>query len=230
MALYAIGDLHLSMSLDKPMDVFGAAWEKHTEKLTKAFSRFSDSDVIVLCGDLSWGIDLSQSREDFLFVDGLPGKKLIVKGNHDYWWTTVTKTKDFFSENGITTIDILHNNSFAYGENAAICGTRGWFYEEETGTEHDKKILNRELGRLDTSLKAAGDRDKYVFLHYPPKYGGYECPEILDMLERYGVKTCTYGHIHGKSLKNIFEGKYRGTDYKCVSADNIDFTPVKILD
>lgn len=229
MALYAIGDLHLSMTTEKPMDIFGGNWANHTEKLSEAFSELCSDDVTVLCGDLSWGIDLQEAKEDFLFVDSLPGKKIILKGNHDYWWSTVSKTKKFFDEIGITTIDILNNNCFHHGANAAICGTRGWFYEEETGTEHDRKILSRELGRLEVSLKAAGDREKHVFLHYPPKYGSYECPEILGLLEKYDVKTCIYGHIHGRSLRKIFEGNLRGTVHKCVSADNVNFVPQMIL-
>lgn len=230
MALYAIGDTHLSMTTGKPMDIFGPAWENHAERLREAFSALDDNDVTVICGDLSWGMDLQESLEDFLFIHGLPGKKIILKGNHDYWWSTVSKAMGFFSENGIDSIEILNNNSFPYGEQAAICGTRGWFYEEETGSGHDRKILERELGRLETSLKSAGNREKYVFLHYPPKYGGYECPEILDLFEKYSVKMCCSGHIHGKSLKNVFEGELRGVIHRTVSADYVNFTPVKILD
>lgn len=229
MALYAIGDLHLSLATNKPMDIFGQRWENHAEKLVSSFSALNADDVTVICGDLSWGMDLTEAREDFLFIDRLPGKKIILKGNHDYWWTTATKTKNFFRENGISTIDILNNNCFFYGENSAICGTRGWFYEEETGSAHDKKILSRELQRLETSLKAAGDRKKFVFLHYPPKYGSYECPEILELFDRYGVVLCCAGHIHGKSLQSVFEGKYRQTEYKIVSADHLNFSPLFIL-
>lgn len=230
MSLYAIGDLHLSISSDKPMDIFGNLWEEHMGKLHKSFLRLSDEDVTVICGDLSWGMDLSQAKDDLLFVESLPGKKIILKGNHDYWWTTMAKTNKFFLENSISSIDIMHNSSFVYGDNTAICGTRGWFYEEENRSDHDKKILRREVARLETSLKSAGDKDKYVFLHYPPKYGGYECSDFLDLFKKYNVKYCVYAHIHGKSLRNIFEGEYRGTIYKCVSADNVDFTPQMILE
>ncbi|MBP8639509.1 MAG: metallophosphoesterase [Oscillospiraceae bacterium] len=230
MALYAIGDLHLSISTNKPMDIFGSRWENHTEKLCSAFSSLTEDDLTVICGDLSWGMDLNEAREDFLFIDRLPGRKIILKGNHDYWWSTASKAKSFFGQNGITTIDILNNNCYFYGEGNAICGTRGWFYEEETGSAHDKKIMNRELLRLETSLKAAVDRKKYVFLHYPPKYGGYVCTEILDLFDKYGAVMCCAGHIHGKSLQNIFEGKYRGVEYRMVSADHLNFSPIKILD
>lgn len=227
MSLFTIGDLHLSFTSDKPMHVFGDQWENHAEKLRRGFSCVSGDDLTVVCGDISWGMDLEQCREDFLFIDRLPGKKLILKGNHDYWWSTAAKAKRFFAENTIESIDILHNNCFYY-EDLAICGTRGWFYEEETGAEHDRKIMLRELGRLETSLKAAGDREKLVFLHYPPIYQKYRCPEILQLLKSYEVKLCCYGHIHGKGCRLAFEGWLDGTQYRLVSADRVGFTPVKI--
>ena len=228
MSLYAIGDLHLSLSGEKPMHVFGEAWERHEEKLLRGFACVRDGDLTVLCGDLSWGMDLEKAKEDFLFIERLPGKKLILKGNHDYWWSTAAKARRFFDANGIRSVDILHNNCFFYGD-VALCGTRGWFFEEETGTPHDKKIMLREIGRLETSLKAAGEREKLVFLHYPPLYQKYECPEILALLRDYGVKLCCYGHIHGKGCRLAFNGWRGATEYRLVSADAVDFTPVKIL-
>ena len=229
MALYTIGDLHLSFGADKPMDVFGRAWENHVERLREGFSALGPDDVTVLCGDLSWGMDLDSSREDFLFIDSLPGKKIVLKGNHDYWWTTATKAKSFFAANGITTIDILNNNCFFYGD-LALCGTRGWFYEEETGSAHDKKIMARELMRLEASLKAAGEREKYVFLHYPPIYGNYVCEEILALFRQYGVTLCCAGHIHGRGTALRFEGERDGTRYRLVSADFLGFRPLKLAD
>ena len=229
MSLYAIGDLHLSSSVNKPMDVFGSAWENYTSRIIEGFSTLGENDTTVLCGDLSWGMDLAQSLDDFKLIDSFPGKKIILKGNHDYWWNTVSKMKGFFESNGITSIDFLNNNCFEYGESAAVCGTRGWFYEEETGSEHDKKIMNRELMRLEASLKAAGEREKYVFLHYPPKFGSYTCVEILALFRKYGVKCCCAGHIHGKSLKYVFEGEYDGVYHKMVSADYVSFQPQLIL-
>jgi len=229
MALYAIGDLHLSFGADKPMDVFGRAWQNHVERLQEGFSALGPEDVTVICGDLSWGMDLGQCREDFLFIDRLPGKKIVLKGNHDYWWSTASKAKAFFAENGITTIDILNNNCFFYGD-LAICGTRGWFYEEETGSAHDKKIMARELMRLETSLQAAGEREKYVFLHYPPIYGNYVCEEILELFEKYGVTLCCAGHIHGKGHALRFEGDRNCTQYRLVSSDFLGFRPLKLAD
>ena len=189
MALYAIGDLHLSLGGDKPMDVFGGRWQGYVEKLEKGFADLRAEDVTVLCGDLSWGMSMEAAREDFLFISRLPGRKVVIKGNHDYWWSTAAKAYKFFDQNGIDNIEILNNNCVLYGD-IALCGTRGWFYEEERGGEHDRKIMLREVGRLETSLKCAGEREKLVFLHYPPKYMSYQCPEILEMLERYGVERC----------------------------------------
>lgn len=229
MALYAIGDFHLALGMDKPMDVFGEKWANHAQKLKTAFAALNEDDVSVLCGDLSWAMSLESAREDFLFVDSLPGKKLIIKGNHDYWWSTAAKAERFFAENGIETIKIIHNNSFEYGD-YALCGTRGWFFEEEKGGEHDKKIMRREIMRLEASLNSAGERQKLVFLHYPPVYMNYECPEILELLKKHEVRLCCYGHIHGKACRCAFNGWKNGTEYRLVSADFVDFTPLKLLD
>ena len=225
--LYVIGDLHLSLTANKPMDVF-PGWHNYVERLREGFSALTDEDVCVLCGDLTWGMDLEQSKEDFLFIDRLPGKKIILKGNHDYWWATATKTKKFFAANGITTIDILHNNFFRYND-IAICGTRGWFYEEETGGEHDKKVMNRELIRLETSLKAAGDSErKYCFLHYPPRYNDYVCNEVVELLKKYNVERCYYGHIHGPGRRYAVEGEIDGVLYTMISADHLGFKPLLV--
>lgn len=229
MALYAIGDTHLAIGKDKPMDIFGGKWENHTEKLRAGFSSLGGDDICVICGDISWGMGINDTLEDFKFIDSLPGKKIILKGNHDYWWTTAAKAKKFFAQNGITTIDILHNNFFGYGE-YALCGTRGWFYEEERGGEHDKKIMRREIMRLRTSLELAGERRKLVFLHYPPVYMRYECPEILELLKIHGVRMCCYGHIHGKGCAYAFNGWRDGTEYRLVSADHLNFAPIKLLE
>ena len=228
MALYAIGDLHLSLSANKPMDVFGPGWADHVSRLEAAFSRLEPEDTVVLCGDTSWGIDLQESLADFRFIDRLPGRKLLVKGNHDYWWTTAAKMRRFFADNGITTIGILHNNCHAYGD-YALCGTRGWFYEEEQ-SGHNEKVLNREVGRLEASLKAAEGRKILAFLHYPPLYTGYRCPEILRTLEAYRVERCFYGHLHGPTHKRAIEGTVEGVSYALVAADYLRFAPKKIID
>ena len=228
MALYAIGDLHLGLSVDKPMDVFGSGWDSHVERLRAAFAKLHDDDVTVLCGDTSWGIDFAQSLADFQFIDALPGKKLLLKGNHDYWWNTAAKMRRFFAENGLATLDILHNNCHFYGD-YALCGTRGWFYEEDQKA-HDEKVLNREVGRLEASLKLAEGRPILAFLHYPPLYEGYRCPEILKKLEEYGVERCFYGHLHGITHRRAIQGTLGGVDYQMVSADYLRFEPKKICD
>ena len=225
MALYAIGDTHLSLAADKPMDVFGGGWEGYVDKLRDGFALVNDEDTVVLCGDLSWGMSLEEARADFAFLDALPGRKLLLKGNHDYWWNTASKMNRFFAENGFTTLNILHNNCYSYGP-YALCGTRGWFYEEKG----DQKVFRRELIRLEASLKAAGERPKLCFLHYPPLYQGYRCNEILELLEQYQVELCCYGHLHGGSHRLAVEGKQGGVTYRLVSADYVGFQPQKICE
>ena len=229
MSLYAIGDLHLSFTTNKPMDVFGPRWENHVDKLREGFASLRAEDVCVLCGDISWGMTLDEAAEDFRFIDGLPGRKIILKGNHDLWWTSMKKMTEFLEKNGFSTISFLHNNAYEYGDNAAICGTRGWFYEESQGEGHDKKMIAREVLRLETSLKAGGERDKYVFLHYPPRYGNYTCPELLELLKAYEAKVCVSGHLHAESLRWAFNGWQDHTHHMCVSGDGIGFKPCKIL-
>ena len=229
MALYAMGDLHLSLNSDKSMDVFGDGWYDYVNRIRAGFAPLNDDDVTVLCGDLSWGMSLEESLEDFRFINALPGKKILLKGNHDYWWNTAAKMKRFFAENGLDTFEILHNNCLFYHD-MALCGTRGWFYELDNQGSHNEKVLLREIGRLETSLKEAGDRDKLCFLHYPPIYQGYECPEILELFRKYEVPVCVYGHIHDKGCAYAFTGTHENTRYQLVSADHVYFIPQKIMD
>ena len=226
--LYAIGDLHLSLTTNKSMEVFGGAWEGYLEKLREGFSVLRPEDVCVLCGDLSWAMSLSEAAEDFRLIDSLPGQKIVLKGNHDYWWSTAAKLDAFFRDNGIRTVRILHNNCHRIGD-LAVCGTRGWFYEEETGTDHDLKILNRELGRLETSLECAKDARRTIcFLHYPPRYHDYVCREIVTLMTRYGVSDCCYGHLHGRSHRFAVTGPVEQICYHDVSADYVNFRPVPL--
>ena len=226
MALYAIGDLHLSFGTDKPMDVFGGAWNGYVEKLRQGLSVIGPEATTVLLGDLSWAMDLSAAREDFAFINAIPGRKIILKGNHDYWWTTATKFYKFCEENGFSDMYVLNNNAYEY-EDIAICGTRGWFFVVDAALgSHNDKIFKRELIRLETSLKSAGERKKYCFLHYPPRYSGYECPEILALLKRYGVTLCCYGHLHGDSHKLALEGLFDGVEYRLCAADFVRFCPI----
>lgn len=228
MALYAIGDTHLSLAVDKPMDVFGGGWEGYVDKLREGFSCVREEDTVVLCGDLSWGMSLEDAERDFAFLNDLPGEKWMLKGNHDYWWNTASKMNAFFARNGFEKLHILHNNCAFYGE-TALCGTRGWFFEENAAPQSGK-VFRRELMRLEASLKAAGEHEKLCFLHYPPRYQGYLCQEIIDLLETYRVKACYYGHLHGPSHRLAREGTYGTVDYHLVAADYIGFTPKKILD
>ena len=227
MALYAIGDLHLCLGAPKPMDIFGGTWVGYMDKLKQGMSVIGTDDTTVLLGDISWALSLPEAKDDFAWINDIPGRKIILKGNHDYWWTTAAKFYRFCEDNQFSNQFILHNNHYDYG-NWAICGTRGWFYEEERSAAHDGKILNRELMRLEASLKSAGNREKIVFLHYPPKYKGYECKEILELLEKYQVRRCYYGHLHGASHSLAMEGLWNGVEYRLVSADRINFEPVLV--
>ena len=224
MALYAMGDLHLCLGAPKPMDVFGGAWVGYMEKLKQGLSVITEKDTLVLMGDLSWALDLNSAVADFAWINEIPGRKIILKGNHDYWWSTQAKFTKFCLENGFSDLNLLNNNCFFY-DDWAICGTRGWFFEEERSGDHDEKVFRRELIRLEASLKAAGDREKMVFLHYPPRYKGYTCREILDLLESYGVRRCFYGHLHGASHKLAMEGTWDGVEYRLLSADYLNFQP-----
>ena len=228
MALYAIGDLHLCLGAAKPMDVFGGAWVGYMDKLKEGLSVIRPEDTTVLLGDLSWALDLAGAQADFSFIDAIPGRKIILKGNHDYWWSTASKFYKFCGENGFSNQWILNNNHYEY-DGYAICGTRGWFFEEERSGEHDEKVFKRELMRLEASLKSAGDLPKLVFLHYPPRYKGYECTEILQLLQRYDVRRCFYGHLHGASHGLAQEGLWDGVDFKLVAADKLNFVPHLVL-
>lgn len=228
MALYAIGDLHLCLGAPKPMDVFGGAWEGYMDKLRDGLSVITPEDTTVLLGDLSWAIDLQEAKADFSWINGIPGRKIILKGNHDYWWSTAAKFYHFCGNNGFTDQWILNNNHYEY-DGWAICGTRGWFFEVERSGEHDEKVFRRELLRLETSLKSAGELPKMVFLHYPPRYKGYTCEPIIELMEKYGVRRCFYGHLHGPSHALAMEGLWDGIEYRLVSADRLDFQPYSVI-
>lgn len=225
MSLFAIADLHLSLGVDKPMDVF-PGWDGYVQKLEKNWrENVRPEDTVVVAGDISWALEISDSVKDFAFLNSLPGTKLLLKGNHDLWFSTKTKVERFFAENGFSTLKILFNNAFEYGD-YAICGTRGWMNEQT-----DKKVLLRECGRLRLSLEAGKklQKEPLVFLHYPPVYGGGECYEILDVLLEYGIRKVYYGHIHGYSAGYAINGERNGIDFRLISCDFIQFNPVKII-
>lgn len=225
MSLFAIADLHLSLGADKPMDIF-PGWAGYVEKLEKNWrENVRPEDTVVIAGDISWGLEIGETKEDFAFLDSLPGTKLLLKGNHDLWFSTKTKVERFFGENGFSTLKILFNNAYEYGD-YAICGTRGWMNDQT-----DKKVLLRECGRLRLSLEAGKKLGKkpLVFLHYPPVYGGGECYEILDVLLEYGIERVYYGHIHGYSAGYAINGIRNGIDFRLISCDYIQFNPIKIV-
>lgn len=229
MSLYTIGDTHLSLACDKPMDIF-PGWENYVERLRENWiATVSPEDTVVIVGDISWGMNLNEASTDFAFLDKLPGTKLILRGNHDYWFETKTKVDRFFEEQGFSTLNMFFNNAFEYGK-YALCGTRGWVNEQ--GEKVDKKVVNREAGRLRLSLEAgkALGKPPIAFLHYPPVYYVNECREILDVLKEYGVKKCYYGHIHGSGFSYAIDGLYDGIDFRLVSCDYTQFRPVKVLD
>lgn len=228
MALYAIGDLHLCLGAPKPMDVFGGAWIGYLEKLKEGMSVISNEDTTVLLGDLSWALDLTEARDDFAWINEIPGRKIILKGNHDYWWNTANKFYKFCEENGFSDQWILNNNHYEYN-GYAICGTRGWFFEQQRSDPHDEKVFKRELLRLEASLRSGGDLPKLVFLHYPPRYKGYTCDEILELFHRYEVRQCFYGHLHGAGQALAMEGQWDGIEYRLLSADRLNFKPYRIF-
>ncbi len=229
MSLYAIGDLHLSLSdKSKPMDIF-SGWENYMQLMEENWKKtVSDDDTIVLAGDISWAMQLKDAYEDFKWIEQMPGKKIILKGNHDYWWGSRKKMEDTFSEWGFGSLNILHNNHFAY-DNYGICGTRGWV--NMPGESADAKVLAREAGRLSASLQSALSEglDPLVFMHYPPIYGNNLNLDILDVLFKYNVKSCWYGHLHGPSIKYAINGEREGIDFRLISGDFLQFCPVKIL-
>lgn len=226
MNLFTISDLHLPFGVNKPMDIFGG-WDNYVQRIENNWKKLvNDDDTVVIGGDISWAISLSQAKPDFEFINNLPGQKIILKGNHDYWWGTANKINEFLTENHFDTIKILHNNCYTDG-NIAICGTRGWIYDG--AGVRDQKVIMREAGRLETSIKQAIEygATPIVFLHYPPVYAEFICEEIIEILQKYQIDRVYYGHIHGKGIYNTVN-VYNGIKLKLVACDGIDFTPVYI--
>ncbi|MBQ6829932.1 MAG: metallophosphoesterase, partial [Clostridia bacterium] len=227
MALYAIADTHLSLSTDKPMDVF-RGWSDYMQRLENQWRALVEpTDTVVIAGDISWGMSLKEALADFRFLNDLPGQKLIFKGNHDYWWTTRRKMDTFLEENGLHTLRIVHNDAVVVGD-IAVCGTRGWFYDEEE--PDNAKILAREAGRLATSIAAAKQTGAtpVVFLHYPPIFDGRECTELLEVLKRENITRCYYGHVHSAGIRVAFQGEWEGIEFRLISGDSLGFCPLHI--
>ncbi len=230
MAIYALADLHLSFGADKPMDIFGPKWKNYTQKIKDNWqSIVSNDDLVIIPGDVSWATYLSEAYDDFKFINDLPGKKVIIKGNHDYWWTTLKKMEEFLAENSFDTIKILNNTAIAF-EDAAICGTRGWSVQENND-EDDARIIDREKKRLILTLEEAVKLKKerlIVGIHYPPFDRHGEENGFLEIMRNYDVDICVYGHLHSYAHKNAVEGDIDGINLRLVSGDFVDFTPIKI--
>lgn len=240
MAIYTIGDLHLSFHENKPMDIFGDNWKGHEEKIRKDWiNKVKEKDLVILPGDFSWSTYLKDTYEDFCYLNSLPGKKLLLKGNHDYWWTTLKSMRNFLEENNFKNIDFIFNNAYEF-ENYIFAGTRGWSQTEE----ENEKFLNRENLRLENSLKQAKEiqeknsqeknikKEIIVFMHYPPITNNQialnEINSFIKLMKEYEVKRCYYGHLHGVSIKEAIEKEYLGINFKLVSADGLDFKLLKI--
>lgn len=230
MAIYTIADLHLSFSTDKPMDIFGTNWENYEEKIKEDWlKKVRKEDYIILPGDFSWAMYLEETVKDFEFINKLPGKKILLKGNHDYWWTTVTNMRKFLKENSFEDIDFLHNNSYQI-ENKIIVGTRGWSLSEDL---EDKRLTKREADRLELSIsngikEYGNEKEIIAFMHYPPITKNYQNTEYINVLKKYNIKKCYYGHLHSISIQEALEGIIDGIEYKLVSSDGVDFKLTKI--
>lgn len=230
MALYTIADLHLPLGVEKPMDIFGHSWAGYVDRLEYNWQRkIKPDDTVVLPGDFSWATYLEQSEKDFEFLNRLNGKKILLKGNHDYWWTTMNKLNSFIKEKGFNSIEFLQNNSFVY-ENIGICGTRGWIHPAwDNFNGEDRKIYDREVLRLELSLKSVKDcKEIYVFTHYPPISVQRTENEFIRMMKQHGVTKCFYGHLHSASHKNAVNGIEDGIEYRLISGDYLQFDPFLI--
>lgn len=228
MSLFVIGDTHLSLSVDKPMDIF-KGWTDYTERLATNWNNVvEETDSVVIPGDISWAMNFEQAEKDFQFLHSLNGTKYILKGNHDYWWNTMSKMTRFLDENGLDSIKIIHNNAYSV-EGFALAGTRGWFYDDSEGDVH--KVILREAGRLRTSLKAASQLGGEIiaFLHYPPINEVQRCDELLDVLKEFPVKRCYFGHLHGYVAPGCARVESDGIEFNLASADYLRFTPKLIV-
>lgn len=232
MSIYAISDLHLSFGDNKPMDIFGVNWENHAEKIKENWiKRVKQDDLVLLPGDFSWAMYLKDTYKDFEYLNSLPGKKLLLKGNHDYWWTTLKKMREYLAENNFENIDFIYNNSYEC-KDKIIVGTRGW---QDGKNAEDRRLIKRENFRLELSLKDGvkkhgEDKEIIVCMHYPP-FSSYEELEMnyIKTMKKYNVSTCIYGHLHGETAqKEAKEGKINDIDFKLVSCDHTKFDLIKI--
>ena len=226
--IYAIGDLHLSFNESKPMDIFGDNWENHEKKIKKDWlNKVNENDLVLLPGDFSWSMHLKDTVKDFEYLSSLPGRKILLKGNHDYWWTTITNMRKFLVENNFRDIDFLHNNSYEY-EGYIIAGTRGWIQNDD---KEDKRLVQREVQRLELSIqdgikKYGENKPIIVCMHYPPI--AKDPSPFIKVMKKHNVKECIYGHLHGTSINEAVEGTHEGIKIKLVSSDSLNFTLWKV--
>ncbi len=222
MSLFAIADTHLSFGTNKPMDSF-PGWQDYTSRLKNNWNRLvTNDDTVVIAGDISWAMNFEELKADFDFINKLNGNKIIIKGNHDYWWNTMTKMKTFVEENGFNSITFVHNNCADFND-FSVCGSRGWFFESEE--EQDEKVLKREIMRIKASIECASNKNKILFLHYPPITTASRCEEIIELLKEEGISRCYYGHLHGAAAHFAVDEEIEGIKFKLISADRLNFTP-----
>ncbi len=238
MAIYALADLHLSLSCpDKSMEVFGHSWGDYISRVKDNWeSTVTASDTVLIPGDISWATYINKAEEDFRFISDLPGRKLLSRGNHDYWWTTMKKMEEFFAEKGFTDLEFVRTN-VTEADGCLITGTRGWMIETKESLEgsDNRKIYEREklrIGMCISELEKADpkhEKKHIMMIHYPPVTAKQDFTEFADLLAEGGVDICVYGHLHGKAHKKVFEGDFKGMELICASADYTEFKPVKIV-
>ncbi len=238
MSVFAMSDLHLALSVDKPMDVFGGGWSDYMDRIrTNWNNTVAPGDTVIVGGDVSWAMYLGECKPDFDYINALNGTKIISKGNHDYWWESITKLNRFAEDNGYSTIKFMHNNSFVV-ENYAICGTRGWLLPgSDQFKSDDRKMYEREQVRLELSAQHMVENigeaqcitEKVAVLHYPPVDKEQNPDEgFHSVMKKYGITKCIYGHLHGRSCENAFCGEYDGIKYRLVSSDYMKFQPCNL--
>ena len=231
MSVFAISDLHLSFSVNKPMNIFGEKWNNYTERLYDNWQNtVTEDDIVIISGDSSWATYLEDCYADFDYINKLNGKKIIIKGNHDYWWTTLNKMNGYLIENSFDSMSFMQNNTFIYGS-YAICGTRGWTIKTPNCSELNEKIFEREKRRLILSLEEAkrhNPEEIIVAMHYPPCEIDNDNNDFIDIMNQYNVRLCVYGHLHAQSQKKAIIGNYKGIDLNLVSCDYLEFMPKKL--
>lgn len=235
MSIFAIADLHLSLGTDKPMHIFGASWANHEERIRESWTdMIGEKDTVIIPGDISWGMTMEEALPDLEFLDALPGRKILSKGNHDYWWGTMGKVENFAAEHGLTTLSFMKNNAYLI-EGSAICGSRGWLLPSDPEFKSaDGTVYLREAARLERSLEAGsalleGEEGPLIaVLHYPPILKSQHSSAFTDVLEKYGVKICIYGHLHGRGHQKAFEGIKNGVEYRLAAGDYISFKPLRL--